>query len=374
MKVLHTADWHIGKYLNGYSLLEDQEYFLEKFTGYLKKNKPDVIIIAGDIYDRSVPPAEAVKLFSNALNTIINELKIKVIVIAGNHDSKDRLAFGSEILEKSGLFVISRPERNIKKITLSDEYGNINFYAVPYLDVYDAKSLFPDEKIISDNEAFEIICSDMLKNLNADERNILIAHGFFANTDDLIKNDGTTVGAGELISLKKFGGFDYIALGHIHSPRKTGLDSARYSGSMLKYSVDEANSDKIFYMLDVKEKGKIEITEEKISPLRDIVIIEDSFDNVLSMNPSDDYIFLKLTDKTPVVNAVSMLKAVFPNILGLSYPALKTSSEVSEETVKGIKEKSPLELFDGFFNDITGINLSEFQKKIVSDIFKKRGE
>ena len=249
MKIFHMGDWHIGKLVNGFYMTEDQEFIIEKIYEAIKKEKPDVVVIAGDLYDRSVPPVHAVELLNKTMKKIVKDLNTKVIALAGNHDSNERVEFASSLLCDSGLYIVGNLKRKIDKIVLEDEYGKVNFYPIPYADVPVVRDLFEDENIKTHDLAMQKIISEILNDFNEDERNIAVAHGYVTqmkedNFEALEESDSEkplSIGGTEYINSKHFEKFNYTALGHLHGPQKVGSDKIRYSGSLMKYSFSEVN-------------------------------------------------------------------------------------------------------------------------------------
>ena len=377
MKIIHTSDWHLGKLLNDYSLLADQRHFLNQFISDMLTIQPDVILICGDIYDRSVPSAEAVALLNDTLIRLAQEVRAAVILTAGNHDSKERLSFGSTLLAESGVHLIGRPSYPTEPITLYDAHGPVHFYALPYLDQYDIRPLFPDESLKTNNEAFHRFCQPLLEHLNTAERNVLLAHGFFtagATDSDLSEQ----VGGSELISLHDFAAFDYLALGHIHGNRTIGLPHARYSGSPLKYSIDEASQQKSYLLLELGEKGTLTMTEHPIDPLHDVRTLTGSFADVLKRDwhqnqNFDDYVFVNLTDAKPIADVMSQLKAVLPNILGVKFAQMDALTPKSAVSIQQIQTQSPETLFADFYESQTGEPLTPYQTELTHTLFQQAG-
>lgn len=377
MKIIHTSDWHIGKLLNDYSLLTDQRHFLNHFISDMLAIQPDVILICGDIYDRSVPSAEAVSLLNDTLSRLAQEVRAAVILTAGNHDSKERLSFGSTLLAESGVHLIGCPTYPTEPITLYDAHGPVHFYALPYLDQYDIRSLFPDEPLKTTNEAFHRFCQPLLKRLNTAERNILLAHGFFtAGTTDSDLSD--QVGGSDLISLHDFTAFDYLALGHIHGSRTIGLPHARYSGSPLKYSIDEANQQKSYLLLELGEKGTLTVTEHPICLLHDVRTLTGAFADILNRDwhqnqNFDDYVFVNLTDTKPIADVMSQLKTILPNILGVKFAQMDALTPKSAVSIHQIQTQSPEALFADFYEQQAGEPLTPYQTELTHTLFQQAG-
>ena len=361
MRIIHTSDWHIGKNLYDYSLIEDQTFYFEKFLEQLDELKPDALIIAGDIYDRSIPSAEAINLLGDILCEIVLKKKIQTVLIAGNHDSKDRLSFGSPLLKQSGLHIAGTIEKAIKKVTLQD----INFYLIPYIEPHNIKQLYPDQTIKTHDCAMRQYTKEMCEQLDKTQINIAVCHGLFGGGADA----EITVGGSEMIDSSIFEEFDYVALGHIHTHRTAGNKNIIYSGSPLKYSIDEATQPKSFAILDITAKHEIALSKVSITPLRDVRILEGSFEYLSNRENFDqhhDYVFMNITDDTIVLNAISRLKAIFPNVIGLKYINLNTSVEVGFIKEKSeVSKLSELDLFENFYYDVTNQRLDELEKSYV---------
>ncbi len=375
MKIVHTADWHIGKVLNDYSLLEDQQFWFDRFIERLSEIRPDALVIAGDLYDRSIPSGEAVCLMNSILCRIVLDLKIETFLIAGNHDSRERLSFGSELLERSGLHIAGRITGEISPISLDSDAGKVNFYLLPYLEPHNVKSLFPEETIKTHDEAIRAYTVSMLEKVNPEEINILAAHGLFSCWDENAAGESAeiSVGGSEMVNASPFGNFDYVALGHLHSFRNAGDSRMIYSGSPLKYSIDEANQKKGFCVVDLPRKGELSLSFETISPLRDVRILEGSFE-WLSQRENhsglEDYVFVNITDKTVVLNAISRLKAVFPNILGLRYVNLESAAADSLNRSRNVLRRlTNLELFEEFYQTVTRESLTPEQTACAEAAF-----
>lgn len=359
--------------MSDYSLLEDQIYFLNHFAEEMRQQRPDVIIIAGDFYDRSVPAAQVVEVANQILDTLVGSLKIPVIITAGNHDSKERLSFAYKMMEKSGLYLVGSNYQPIPKITLYDDNGAVHFYPLPYMNRYDIKSVYPQQHFSKEEDAFLFWTQQLREQLNPNERNVLIAHGFFSLSGNLEKSDGTQVGGSQLVSLAEFSNFDYIALGHIHKARTVGLPQARYSGSPLKYSVSESSHKKVYYLVELTEKGNLNIQEHVIKPLRDVRIVSGVFADIKRREYHenqnfDDYVFISLHDREPVPDVMSRLKPLFPNILGIQFPEYGSSIFQNQETLKSLQNKSISDLFYDFYRLSTGEPLTPIQEKIIQEM------
>lgn len=378
MKILHLADLHIGKSILEQSLLKDQEYMLEQIIKIIKEKDINTVLIAGDIYDRSIPSTEAIDLLDNFLVTLTKELKIKVLIISGNHDSKERLNFGSKLFEKEGLYIQTSYDGNLRKIEIPDEYGFINFYLLPYLKPADVKAFF-DCDIENYNDAIKKIIEK--ETINEKERNIIVSHQFVTSgtfSPERSDSETLTLGGTENVDISNYDKFDYVALGHIHRPQKLIKDNIRYSGTILKYSFSEVNHNKTVPIIEYKEKGNLTIELIPLVPARDMRIIKGPIDELLKkenyLNTNlDDYIEAIITDEEPVYDAINRIRRVYPNTLKLDILNNRTreNEETHLESIEKIKEKTELELFNEFFKLQNNEEMNEKEEKIIKEIINE---
>lgn len=387
MKIFHMGDWHIGKLVNGFYMTEDQEYILEKLCNLIEEKKPDVLIIAGDLYDRSVPPVHAVELLNKYLRKIVKDLNTKVIAIAGNHDSNERIDFASSLLYESGLYIYGNLKRNIDKITLEDEYGKVNFYPIPYADVPVVREVFKDENIKSYDKAFEKIIEEISKDFNEDERNVAIAHGYITKiSDDEVESleecdseKPLAIGGTEFINYKHFEKFNYTALGHLHGPQRVGRENIRYSGSLMKYSFSEVNQKKGITIVDIDKDGKTNVEFLEIKPRRDFRVIKGKLEDLLKGykdEKNDDYIKVILEDKGEILDPMAKLRAIYPNIMELIREEKLLNKSYKEALGEEVKKKSKMDLFKSFYNEVSLEELDSDEISIMEEIIYKaeRGE
>ena len=388
MKILHTADWHLGKFVNGFSMLEDQKYILEKLIDSLENNLIDVLVISGDIFDRAIAPQEAVKLLDETIYKVILDLNIKILIIPGNHDSAQRLSFASKLYCEKGLYVFGEFNKKMPSVTLFDEYGPVNFYLLPYFNINQIIAMFEKEQNINKNEehniktfsdAFNKIIEHNKPFIDLSQRNILIAHGFFGYLnpenkifyDQITSQSEVSVGGTDIIDLSVADFFDYIALGHLHAPQQIKNSCFRYSGSLLKYSVDEAKQKKSHVILNCKEKGNMSINLESIKPLRDLRVVrgymKDLCECADSVNLiSDDYVFVELLDEDAVFDVVPRLRQTFKNIIGVKMVnRFNTDNTI---TINNVKSKDFTTLFNEFYSDVSGQNVSPEKQNIINSI------
>ena len=371
MKFLHTADWHLGKILRGTSMIDDQSYILDEILRIAIDEKVDAIVIAGDIYDRAVPPIEAVNLFNEILTKILLEKNLPILCISGNHDSSARLNFGTKILERSNLFLRANLTEDLSPIEFEDSHGKIYFSLFPYMDSAIIRNVF-DFQESNFTEEFRFVVQQARKNIPSNARSIAVAHEFVAgNTDEVTRSESerTFVGGVANIPPQVFTGFNYVALGHLHAPQKIGLDSIRYSGSPLKYSVDESKQRKGVEIVEIDGEGKIDLKFIDLKPIRDVRIIMGSFREILEdrekFPKSEDYIQVQLTELSPILNARDQLQAIYPNLLGIERVHSDLKLERQHRKQEEIAKMSVTDLFGEFYKWSTGENLNPAQIKIL---------
>ncbi|NLL30951.1 MAG: exonuclease SbcCD subunit D [Clostridiales bacterium] len=387
MKIFHMGDWHIGKLVNGFYMTEDQEYILEELFKVIEKEKPDLLVIAGDLYDRSIPPVQAVELLNKTFEKIVIDLRTPVIAIAGNHDSNERLDFGSSLLRRSGLYIVGNLKRNIEKILLEDEFGKVNFYPIPFADAPVVRDLYEDENIKTPNDAMKRIIDEINKDLNEEERNIAIAHGYVTkiregNFEELVESDSEkpiSIGGTDFIDEKLFEKFNYTALGHLHGPQKVGNEKIRYSGSLMKYSFSEVNQKKGINIINLDSEGNVDVSFYKLKPKRDFRIIEGYLEDIINDSTKDDlskedYIKVILRDKGEILDPMSKLRTVYPNVMELVREE-RLNKQGSERKIADIRGKSTLTLFKDFYKDIVGEECTSEELEIITNIMDKaKGE
>ncbi len=369
MRVLHTADWHLGKIVNEFSMIEDQRHALEQLVEAVKTQNIDAVIMAGDLYDRSLPPKEAVALADEVLTQIVNELGIPVLAIAGNHDSSERLEYGSRLFTQNNLFIEGTLKHETRKVTID----GVNFYLVPFSDpafVRD-KMQQPDIRTMEDAARYQI--EAIKSQWNPAEINVLIAHAYVINGDvDSVETSDSerplSIGTAEYIPVGLLEGFDYVALGHLHKPQKVKEVFIRYSGSLLKYSKSEANHVKQLTVVDLQKNN---VTHEPFyfEPLRNMRVMRDSFEALLKQR-SDDYIFFELTDSDIIFDPMNQLRKKFPNAMGLEYVNrhVTTVTDIALSQ-SDLKSKKLPDLFADFYENYTHSTLSSDSRSLIEREF-----
>ena len=372
MKFFHLSDLHLGKRVNEFSMLEDQWDILQKIVVLAKEHKPDAVLIAGDVYDKSMPIVEAVQLLDRFL-VWLNELGITVFIVSGNHDNAERVAFGAELLKNSSVHIVQSYNGKIAPVTLSDGYGDINIWMLPYLKPSLIRRHFPDRDVNTYSDAISAALSNA--NLDISARNVLIAHQFVTGAITS-ESEEISVGGSENVDGSVFDGFDYVALGHIHRPQQICRETIRYSGTPLKYSFSEASHTKSVTVVDMDGKGEIKITELPLAPLRDMREVRGTYNEIMNRNSyrgtnTDDYIHIVLTDEQDEPDAISKLRNVYPNLMRLEYDNKRTQAASSFETVASTEKKTPSQLFGELFEMQNGQPMSEDQSKYVTNLFNE---
>lgn len=372
MKILHLSDLHIGKRVNDFSMLEDQEYILKKILNIIDEHMPKAVLIAGDVYDKSVPSAEAVQLFDDFLVSL-SERELKTFIISGNHDSPERLAFGARLMNPSGIYISPVYKKGSTPVVLEDEFGELFIYMLPFIKPAHVRAQFPDLEIGSYNDALKAALEDL--NPDENKRNILITHQFVTGA---VKSDSEemSVGGSDNIDGTLFNKFEYVALGHIHRPQKMLRDTIRYSGTPLKYSFSEAKHQKSVTIIDFNEKNNIEISEIPLVPKRDMKEIKGKYLDITAKSyyentNREDYLRITLTDEEEIPEALGKLRVIYPNIMKLDYDNTRTRKGITISEGPSIEKKSPTDLFSEFYQFQNNQSLNEEQEKLLKELVEK---
>lgn len=374
MKILHTSDLHIGKYIGTYDLKEDTEYVLNQVVDTAIRERVEVVLISGDVFDRPNPSEEAIKMYVSFLKQLLDK-NIKVIAISGNHDSGIRLSAYKEILGK-GYFVEGEFNSPMRKVSLNDKYGPVNFYMLPFFTPFIVKSNLKLEKGL---ENYDLAMDEIIKreNIDTSQRNIILAHQFVAgfkfggSEEDFSYSNGDekNVAGVEIISLDKFQNFDYVALGHIHKPQKISRETIRYSGSLLKYKTSEIDGpDKSVVIIDLKEKGNIEVKLDPIKPLHPFVKIEGLLSELTNTNPNEnDYVYLIVDDDKTPIEAKNKLTPYYKRIVDIEFPNDTLQQKMNLDT--SLADKRPIDFICEYYREKTNKDLDEENKKLLAEIF-----
>lgn len=369
MKFIHLSDLHIGKRVNEFSMLEDQKYILKVILGIIDDEKPDGIIIAGDVYDKSVPSAEAVQLLDDFIFRLA-ERKVPTYIISGNHDSAERLAFGGRLMDASGIHISPVYDGQVTPHTLSDEYGKVNVYMLPFIKPVNVRRFFPDNEIESYTDAVKIAVDNM--NVDESERNIIITHQFVTGASRSDSED-VSVGGTDNVDVTVFDCFDYVALGHIHGPQRMTRDTVRYCGTPLKYSFSEANHKKSVTVVEMGAKGEVEVRTVPLTPYRDMREIKGTYDEItLKENYEntncDDYMHIILTDEEDIPDAMNKLRVIYPNLMKLDYDNKRTRSNQIVGGAEDVERKSPFTLFSEFYKKQNNQPMSDEQNVFIQNL------
>lgn len=358
MKIFHTADWHLGKLVQGVSMIKDQEYILQQFLKDIDEEKPDVVVIAGDLYDRSVPPTEAVSLLDDILSEIAIRREIPVVAIAGNHDSPGRIHFGSQFMGAKRLHIVGNLSKDLKPVVLKDDFGEVHFHLIPYTDPSHVRYVFEDENVRTQQDAMAKILEHVVDSLDPNARHVLVGHAFVTKNgiEEENKTDAErplSIGGSECIDAKLFEPFNYTALGHLHQAHYVDTEKVRYSGSPLKYSISEETHKKGYLMIDLANDGSINISKKELVPKRDLRSVENTMEEILKSPKCEDYIFVKLLDNTPIISPMEKIRSVYPNAMHVERIMLKDFNNVQQEVVSRQK-MDDITLFKSFYLEISG--------------------
>ena len=373
MKLIHLSDIHLGKRVNEFSMLEDQAHILKKILAVVDEEKPNGVLIAGDVYDKSVPSTEAVQLFDDFLVRLA-ERKLPVFIISGNHDSPERLSFANRLIDAVGIHLAPVYNGVVEPITLSDEYGPVNVYMLPFIKPAHVRGFFPDTEITSYSDAVAAAIGRM--NIDKTQRNVLITHQFVTGAQRS-DSEELSVGGTDNIGAEVFCDFDYVALGHIHGPQNMDSGRIRYCGSPLKYSFSEAAQQKSVTVAELKEKGTLEIYTVPLIPRRDMVELKGSYQQ-LTLRESyenttyqEDYTHITLTDEEDIPDAVAKLRTVYHNLMKLDYDNTRTRHSAAISGAENVETRSPIDLFAEFYELQNGLPMSAEQTELVASLIEK---
>ena len=369
MKFIHISDIHLGKIIYQKNLLPLQIDLLKQVIDYLVTHEIDVLVIAGDIYDRAISSNESIETLDWFLNSLINKHHKKVLMISGNHDSNERLNFVSKLLEKQGLYIVAFPEKKIKPIVIDD----VNFYLVPYFKPTYIAYLYQHESFVSYQEAFEYYLSK--QDIDYTKTNVLVTHQFIAGNKEVIKSDSEvilSVGGSEIIDVESISQFDYVALGHLHACQKIKYDYVRYAGSLMKYSFDEVNQKKGMLEVEIEDK-KVQCKMIPLKPQIDLIKVKGYFKDLLENEINNqDYVSVDLSDTSLIPHANERLKNVYHHILQLTYPYLiQHSSSNQTKANQGFEQKGPLEILEEFYLKMKGEAMDLQTVNLVKDLIEE---
>ena len=371
MKLIHLSDLHLGKRVNEVSMIEEQEYILGKILDIIDAEQPGAVLIAGDVYDKSVPSAEAVTLFDSFLCRLAQR-KQQVFIISGNHDSAERLAFGGRLMERNGIHLSPVYDGTITPITLRDGHGAVHFWLLPFLKPAHVKRFYPDEGIENYTDACRVAVEKM--NIDTDQRNVILVHQFVTGSATC-DSEQISVGGTDNVDRAVFSGFDYVALGHIHGPQNIGSAHIRYCGTPLKYSFSETGHQKSVTVVELGEKGSFDLRTIPLAPLHDMREIRGSYEEVTAKSfyentAVEDYLHITLTDEEDVPEAMARLRVIYPNLMKLTYDNTRTRSNAVVDGALDVQKKSPLLLFGELYEQLNGQPMSPVQQEYMQDLIE----
>lgn len=375
MKLIHLSDLHLGKRVNGYSMLEDQDYILKEILSIITAQSPDAVLIAGDIYDKPVPPAEAVRLFDDFL-VQLSRLNVQVFVISGNHDSPERIAFGSRLMDASGIHLSPVCQGTIEPISMTDPYGTVDFYMLPFIKPAHVRRFYEEESesIESYTDAMQTVIDHLP--INAKHRNVLLTHQFVTGSLRA-ESEELSIGGSDNIDASVFAPFDYVALGHLHTPQNCGdTGRIRYCGTPLKYSFSEARDTKPVTVVELFEKGTLNIRTIPLTPLHDLTEIKGTYDTVTSRSFyentcwQEDYTHITLTDEEDIPDAIGKLRAIYHRLMKLDYDNKRTRSNTEITADLDVEQKTPIQLFSDFYELQNNQPLTETQTTFLNELIE----
>ena len=362
MKLVHLSDLHLGKRVNEFSMLEDQAYILNRILDVIDGEKPDAVILAGDLYDKSVPPAEAVTLLDDFLVRLVGR-GLQVFVLSGNHDSPERIAFAGRLIDRSGVHVSPVYGGRVEPVTMKDAYGTVSFYMLPFVKPAHVRRFFPEQEIASYTDAVRIAVEQM--GMDRTKRNVLITHQFVTGAERS-ESEEVSVGGADNVDASVFDGIDYVALGHIHGPQNIGSERIRYCGTPLKYSFSETKHVKSVTVAELREKGILELRTVPLVPKRDLRELRGSYMELTARSnyegtDTEDYLHITLTDEEDIPDVTAKLRVIYPNLMKLDYDNLRTRSRTTVGAAEDVERKTPLELFGELYEKQNGAPMTEEQ-------------
>ncbi len=373
LRFFHTADWHLGKLVQGIYMTDGQRYVLDQFIEAIREEKPDAVVIAGDLYDRAVPPTEAVTLLDEVLEKITMELGIPVLAIGGNHDSPGRLHFGSGLMRANGYHITGQMTRDIEPVVLTDDFGEVHFYLVPFADPSVVKHLHDDETIMNHNDAMKKVTSTIREQMVEGVRHVFVGHAFVtphgeseANTSD--SERPLAIGGAEYVSAHLFEGFHYTALGHLHQAHYVLNETVRFAGSPMKYSISEENHNKGFLIIELDARGQVSVEKRELKAKHDMRTVVGTMEDILLHPVSEDYIFVKLLDETPVLFPMEQVRSIYPNAMHVERKVFMSNANVADEQRMEHGKHDDFALFKAFYEQMKGEVADEETETLFAEV------
>jgi exonuclease SbcD len=378
MKFFHTADWHLGKLVQNVYMTEDQQHVLNQFLEAIETEKPDAVIIAGDLYDRAVPPTDAVQLLDKVLQTIVLDLKTPVLAVSGNHDSPSRLNFGSNIMKAAGFHMAGEFAYPMMPVVMNDEYGPVHFHLVPFADPAVIRHLLEDHEIRSHDDAMRAVVGKIKETMIPGTRNVFVGHAFVTPNGEAKLNTSDSerplaIGGAEHVSASHFDCFHYTALGHLHQAHYIGNETVQYAGSPLKYSISEELHKKGYLVVEMDRHGAVSVEKRLLSPKRDMRTVEGLMEHIERHEKSDDYIFVRLLDEHSVISPMERVRAVYPNAMHVERKSvlLQLNGSMEQAAAGGRVGTDMMTLFRSFYHEAKGTEVSEETERLFLEVLRE---
>lgn len=371
MKLIHLSDLHIGKRVNEVSMLDEQEYILTEIINIIDSEQPHAVLISGDVYDKSVPSAEAVTLFDSFLCRLAKR-RLQVMIISGNHDSPERLSFGGRLMEGAGIHLSPVYNGTVSPVILSDEHGKVYFWLLPFIKPAHVKRYYPDESIETYTDACRVAIAQM--NIDPEKRNVLLTHQFVTGAATC-ESEELSVGGSDNVDASVFEAFDYTALGHIHGPQNILSEKIRYCGTPLKYSFSEASHKKSVTVVELGAKGELAVRTVPLTPKHDMREIKGTYDELTAKSyyentALNDYLHITLTDEEDILEAMGRLRVIYPNLIKLTYDNTRTRRNTVIDSAEDVQCKSPLELFGELYELQNNQPMSDVQRAYAQELIE----
>lgn len=377
MKFIHTSDWHLGRLFHNTSLLEEQQLLLDQVFQHLQEHQADALVIAGDLYDRSVPPAAAVEMLDAFLQRVFQALQIPVILIPGNHDSAERLGFGAQQLQQAGLHILADLTAVAQPVTLEARGVTVDFFGLPYADPAQVRTTFAEQleegQVSCFNSAHQFLVEQVNQAATPGRPRVLLSHCFLDGASESDSERPLSIGGADRVDWQPLADFDYVALGHLHSPQYKGKEFIRYSGSLMKYSFSEAAQKKSLTLVEMNQQGLVGFEYLPLQPRKDLRILEGSLNDLLKQGETDphyeDFLLVRLTDREALLEPMNKLRRVYPNVLHLEKTSLTATTDI--QLAREQLKRGELEMFRDFYHQVQGQDLSEEQQQVIQDVLEE---
>ncbi|MBP3953266.1 exonuclease SbcCD subunit D [Bacillus suaedae] len=374
MKFFHTADWHLGKLVQGVYMTEDQRHVLNQFVQAVKEEKPDAVIIAGDLYDRAIPPTEAVDVLDDILETIVIKLNTPVLAIGGNHDGPQRLDFGRRMMKSNGFHIVGQFTNIFEPVVLNDEHGEVHFHLIPYVDPSKVRYEMQLDEVRTHDDAMKSIVEQLTRSMDPNSRHVFVGHAFVTPGGEPKENTSDSerplaIGGVEHVNASVFEPFHYTALGHLHQAHHVGNEKIRYAGSPLKYSISEEHHKKGYFIVNLDKEGHTTVEKRLLDPIRHIRTVEGTIDEIEQHKRNDDYVFIKLLDENPVLSPMERVRSVYPNAMHIERRITAVTSEI--EATFSRSKMDELSLFKAFYKEVKAEDMTQETEQLFKEVLQE---